>query len=792
MMQPLPTQNQDDGQELTLREQLEQYLRYWPWFVLAVIVSIGIAMLYLRYTTEIYQAQAAILIKDEENSSLSELAAFQDLGLTGALSTSGFENEMEILRSKSLTERVVRELDLHIRYISEGSVKDAELYANLPFRVRVLTPIEQLARTIPALSITPVSETEYQLALGEDTNMVTHAFGEVVTLPFGDITVVPNADDLNGNAFGKTLQVLISNIDPVVDSYRNRINVAPVTKNASVIRLTLTSPVPAKAEAILNELIRQYNEDAIRDRNLVSRNTAEFIQTRLEIITEELDSVETGKVTFKESNRLTDIAAEGQLFLESASAIQERELELETQLELVATLMDYLQQTGAFSLLPTNLGIKEEGVSSLVNDYNRLVLERQRLLQSSTEQNPLVVNLSSQIAEMRATILENLRTVRTSLQISRNEFRVREARIGSEIAEIPSIEKQFRSISRQQEIKEALYLYLLQKREENAISLAVTTPRAKIVDPAYSSAQPVSPKKQIILLGALIVGLLVPFLVIYVRQLLNNKIQDRAYLERHLKGQSVVGEIPRTGRKDEELIQKNDRSIMAESFRILRTNLQYFFMNKKEDSNEGKVLFVTSTVKGEGKTFVASNLALTLAHSGSKVVLVGGDIRNPQLQRYVTGSFDNRGVVEYLVQPEHTVSQFLYPSQTSENLSILFSGAIPPNPAELWMQPRVATLFAELRAEFDYVVVDTAPAMLVTDTFLINKHADITLYTMRAGYTEKRLVGFPIDSIAEGKLQNVAFVLNDVSLSNFGYGNKYGYAYSEEHIPWWKRVFRRA
>jgi capsular exopolysaccharide synthesis family protein len=790
-MQQLPSQTNDEQQEPTLREQLDQYLRYWPWFIVAVIISLSAAFLYLRYATEIYQAQAAILIKDEENSSLSELAAFQDLGFTGALSMSGFENEMEILRSKSLTERVVRELDLHIRYIKEGNVKDAELFANLPFRVRLLTPMEEITQTIAPFYITPISASEYRLSGADDERSETHSYGDVVSLAFGDITVIPNAAELDEAALGSPLRILISRIDPVVANYRRRIDIAPVTKNASVIRLTLTSPVPSKAEAVLNELIRQYNEDAIRDRNLVSRNTAEFIQTRLEIITEELDSVETGKVTFKETNRLTDIAAEGQLFLESASSLQEQEMALETQLELVKTLTDYLQQAGPFSLLPTNLGIDQEGVSNLVGDYNRLVLERQRLLQSSTEQNPLVVTLSSQIVDMRATILENLRTVQTSLQISRNEFRAREARIGSEIAEIPSIEKQFRSISRQQEIKEALYLYLLQKREENAISLAVTTPRAKIVDPAYSGEQPVSPKKQIILLAALILGLLVPFLVIYVRQLLNNKIQDRAYLERHLKGQSVVGEIPRTGRKDEELIQKNDRSVLAESFRILRTNLQYFFLSRKSQANEGKVLFVTSTVKGEGKTFVATNLALTLAHSGSKVVLVGGDIRNPQLQRYVTGEFDNKGVVEYLVQPETSCAQFLQPSEISENLSILFSGTIPPNPAELWMQPRVATLFSELREQFDYVVVDTAPAMLVTDTFLINQYADATLYTMRAGYTEKRIVGFPMDSIEEGKLRNVAFVLNDVSLSNFGYGNKYGYSYTEDTQPWWKRFFRR-
>jgi capsular exopolysaccharide synthesis family protein len=450
---------------------------------------------------------------------------------------------------------------------------------------------------------------------------------------------------------------------------------------------------------------------------------------------------------------------------------------------------EYLKNGNTSDLLPANLGVEQDGFSSQVQNFNQLVLERNKLMQSSTAKNPLVVGLDKQIGEMRQNIGASLSNVKNGLQIQRGRLRGQEARIGGEISAIPGKEKQFRSISRQQEIKESLYLYLLQKREETAISLAVTTPKAKVVDSAYSQSAPVSPKRQIILLAALILGLLLPFLVIYIRQLLDNKIRNRAYVERNGGNIPIVGEIPELSKKDEELIKENDYSVLAESFRILRTNLQYLVLNKQEKTGSGKAIFVTSTVKGEGKTFVSTNLAITLANSGAKVILVGADIRNPQLQRYIDGNFQNKGVVEYLVYKDTNIHDYIQPSNSLKNLWLMVSGTIPPNPAELWMQDRAGDLFTELVKEFDYVVVDTAPSMLVTDTLLINSYADITLYTLRAGYTEKKLLGFPLENERNKKLKNVAFVLNNVSMANFGYGNKYGYTYGQKKISFWQKVF---
>ena len=342
-------------------------------------------------------------------------------------------------------------------------------------------------------------------------------------------------------------------------------------------------------------------------------------------------------------------------------------------------------------------------------------------------------------------------------------------------------------------ISRSLFIYfLLQKREENSLSLAVTAPKAKIVDRAYSSVEAVSPKPKIILLAALILGLLIPFLAIYLKALLNNKIKSREDIERVTNNIPVVGEIPHVERKDSEMILKNDRSVLAESFRILHTNLQYLIVNTA-DKVRGNTIFITSTVKGEGKTLVSYNLAITLANTNKKVLLVGADLRNPQLQRFEKDAREHVGVSDYLASDKLKLVDLIRESNSENpNLQLLPSGTIPPNPSELWRRSKTGEMFKELETLYDYVIVDTAPSLLVTDTFLINKWADLTLYVVRAGYTEKKLLEFAKDASNEGKLHDVSFVLNDVKWANFGYGNKYGYAYGEEKKSFLKRLTGRA
>ncbi|MGO3182936.1 MAG: GumC family protein [Aequorivita sp.] len=792
-MQDLP-QNTNQDQETSIREHIDVYLRKWPWFLATMFIALLIALIYLRYTPSTYSAIATILIKNQGSTSASELGAFQDLGLVDMMNVVDFENEKIVLNSKTLSEKVVDELNLTVSYFVEGKILDSEIFSGKPFEVKVVSPPGETSTPPGPLYIEPISSTQFSLKVKVQENNATHNFGDLIDLGWGTIMVTPNVTVLKrrelDDSYGE-VRVSIRSRDAVAAGVRSSITVQSMTDRSSVVRLTMVSTLPEKARAIINELIEQYNDDSMNDRNLIARNTANFIQGRLEIITNELDSVETGKVDYKLEKGLTDIEAESQIFLQNANQANQQQMKIETQIALVNTMMDYLKNSSETDLLPANLGVGTENFASEVGKYNQLIMERNRLLQSSTTKNPLVVGLDKQIGEVRDNVLESMVNAKRSLQINLGEITNERANIGSEIYQIPSKEKDFRSISRQQGIKESLYLYLLQKREENAITLAVTAPRAKVVDPAYSQSIAISPKKSVIILGAMFVGLLLPLIIIYLSQLLDNKIRSRSYVERHGGNIAIVGEIPELGKKDEDIIKANDTSVLAESFRILSTNLKYLVLDKVENKEVGKTIFVTSTVKGEGKTFVSANLAVTLANGGARVVLVGADIRNPQLQRYIDGDFTNSGVVEYLVYPESSTEDYVQPANNQKNLWLMVSGTIPPNPAELWMQDRAGDMFSELASKFDYVIVDTAPAMLVTDTLLIDKYADVTIYTIRAGYTEKNLLNFPLDNKRTGKLKNVAFVLNNVAIANFGYGNKYGYTYGQNKKSFWNKILGR-
>lgn len=793
MSQPYTPQRPQE-EEINLREELEKYLKYWPWFILGVIICVAAAVAYLKFSIPTYSTTASIIIKDEDSKSpSSEMAAFADLGLLNGMGTNSIENEIGILRSRRMMANVSRALDLNIRYFDDNGIKTVELYSKSPYLVQALKIDEELLSSIdPEVGTTykiENSDVGFQLKNINSGKLYKTDSGKAINLGFAEVLIQKN--ELSDFDNHENILVNFSTIDAVASAYREKLQVNLTDKNSTLIELGLEDEVRTKAQDILDQLVMEYNREAIEDKNLVARNTAKFIDERLSIINEELDSVETGKEEFKEANSLTDIQAESSIIIENASEYNKRQAEVGTQLELANAMISYITNDEENGLLPSNLGIQEEGVNQSIIEFNELVLERNRILSGSTAKNPIVVRLNSQIDQIKANVLQSLERMRSNLRIAQKDLDRQSAVIGSKIAAVPSKEREYRGIERQQNIKEALYLFLLQKREENSLSLAVTAPKAKIVDRAYSSKAPVSPKPKIILLAALILGVLIPFIIIYVKNLLNNKIRNRADIERAAKEIPVVGELPRIDKNNGEIIGQSDRSILAEAFRILHTNLQYLLV-KSGDKKTGIKIFITSTVKGEGKTFTAFNMAMTLANTGKKVVVVGADLRNPQLQRYEAQTKSMLGVSDYLVNDSLSLDKLIKKSSLHDNLFLLASGSIPPNPAELWRLDKSSQLFAELEAEFDYVIVDTAPSMLVADTFLMNKYADLTLYMLRAGYTEKKLQEFALDAKRDGKLHDVGFVLNDVELSNFGYGNKYGYSYGAEEKGFWEKLRNKA
>ncbi len=780
----------NEMEEFSIKELIAPYTRKWIWFVFGLVIALIVAKVYLRYTISKYETSATILIKDNADDGLSaDLAPFSSLGVFKRFNKGKLENDLAILRSRRTISDAIIALQLNTRYAVEGRVITNEIYPNPPIHINYFKLGDSISSYIPRIEIKIISESQFELKLIEE-DYGTFNFGEKVTLPSIALTITPreNIKDKASDLIGKNYIISYSETVDLALYYQQVLNITNEDQNSSIVRISLQSSVKEKAEDFINELIHQFNLDAAEDQNLIATKTADFIDERINIIIKDLDSVETDKEEFKIENRLTDIETESQLVLSGATEYNTKQIDYYTQIEIIESVLDYLNSSKTIQLLPANIGIEGGDLATSIDYYNQLVLERNRLLRNSTEQNPVIVNIDSQLEGLKANVIESLENHRNGLEVALRGISKQENRFNSRLSQVPSQEKVFRGIVRQQEIKEQLYIFLLKQREQASIKLAATTVKAKVIDAAFTSKLAISPKKDIIYLGAGLIGLLIPFLIIYLKDLLNTKVENRKDVENELKGMSLIGEIPIIKGDTDQIIKANDRSVLAESFRILRTNMQYFFINKtKEDHN--RTIFVTSTIKGEGKTLVAFNLALTLSHSGKKIALVGADIRNPQLQRYLPKDVRrNKGLTEFIIQEDLGIKEVVTASKF-DNIDIVLSGAIPPNPAELLLLPRVETFFTELKANYDYIIVDTAPSMLVTDTLIISKYSDVTLYVIKANHTDKKLLGFTKETIADGKLKNVALVLNGVAMNNFGYGNKYGYAYSEDKPSLKERLF---
>lgn len=763
-------------EKMNMRKEIDRYLKNWPWFILCLMFCLAVGYVYLRYTTPLYSAKTTVILKDESSQG-AESIIYAELGLLNRPGTKSIENELGILRSRKLMNDVVKSLDLNIQYFIEGKVTAIEIYEDLPFSLQVLQLNENLLKDFGGarFEISRSGEGVFRIRDLNTGRTYKTAPGSPVNLAFANIVLGPGNVDFD--SFEPVI-VQFSEVERIASHYRNQLKFIQAEKNSNLIELELTDPVKEKARDILDQLILEYNRSAIEDKNLIAGNTANFINERLDIINGELDSVETGKETFKEQNRLTDIQAESQMFIQNASEYNKRRQEVGTQLELANAMLEYISSNSNRELLPTNLGLAESGVNGQIDEYNQLVLQRNRLLAGSSEKNPVVIKINNQIDQIKDNVLQSLNRMRSNLQIGQEDLNRQASSIGSKIFAVPSKERQYRGIERQQNIKETLYLFLLQKREENSLAMAVTEPKAKIVDRAYFTDFPISPNARSIYLGTFILGMFLPFSVIYVRGLLDNKIRKRSDIENMFSNVALVGEIPRIRGKN-KIIEFNDRSVLAEAYRILNTNLQYLLLDSREKTR-GKTVVVTSTIKGEGKTSTAVNLAITLANTSKKVLLMGADLRSPKLQPFLKDQDQVLGVSDYLINDNLCLNSLLNKSGYNDYLDILISGSIPPNPYELLKTEKVERMFDEVKQMYDYIIIDSAPLMLVADTFHLAQYADLVLYVVRAGYTEKELLEFPMKAREEGKIKHLGFVLNNVNNTNLGYGNKYGYGYEEE------------
>ena len=778
--------NENSDQDFQISAIIEQYASHWKWFVLGAFVSLSIAYIYLRYTIPQYRASTTILMKDEKNGGLSsELAAFADMGIGGG--KSNLDNEIEILKSRTLIENTVRKINLNIAFVAEGKILSTDLYKGAPVLVNFIDQKKDFYLKGRSYQLTPISATTFALDdLTGDGIILNpkeqYSYGQPIPTKYS--TMVISRSFKNAISYAENsqpIQIIISPLENATESFRARLIVAPLSKTSSIVELSLVDPVLEKAEDFLDNLVQNYNAEAAADKNFISENTSRFIANRLALITDELDGVEQNVQNFKSKNQLTDIEAEVPLFIEGSSAYNKQGVETDIQLNMIASMVDFLNKSKPSDLLPTNIVSGE--ATELIGSYNALVLDRNRILKSATEVNPTVIKMNEQLSSLKSNVAASLSRMQSNLRIQKRDLNNKEAVINGKIDRIPLQERQFRGIARQQKVKEELYLYLLQKREETAILLAATEPNARVVDAAKGSKAPVSPKKNIIYLGALLIGLLIPFGIIYLMDLLDTKIKSRLDLD----GKTLIpfiGDVP-TSDTPSKIIKSESRSSSAEALRIIRTNLE--FMISKVADGQAKTIFVTSTFPKEGKTFVSANLAATFALSGKKVLLIGMDIRNPRLDEYLT--LPDRGVTNYLSSKDLVLDDLLVKYDDFDNFHILPAGIIPPNPAELLMNKKVDTLFQIVKNQYDYIIVDTAPVSLVTDTLLIAKHADCFIYVARANFLEKRMLNIANTLHKEQKLPNMCLLLNDTD-STKGYGYGYGYGSKVQSGPWYKKLLK--
>lgn len=777
--------------DISIKRILNYYISKWKWFLLSFLASVIIAFLYLRYTTPEYEATGLIRLITLNNNPTPGEAILGELGLSYG-GEKLYTDEIQILKSRSIIEEVVQELDFNIQVYAEGKIKDVELYTTRPLKINLFASDSILYDYRQYFEITILSESEFVYIdeYGVETKQV---YGSNINTLAGPLVITPT-DYFDMERYGGVkLKVLISPVEKVADFYRDKLSVYSYSdriNRSNMIGITITDPVPEKATLFVNHLIDTYNERSIANKSEIAKGTFEFINERVIRISSDLSEVDSAKENFKVGNMVTDVNTEAGIYVEAEAANEMELIRVATELSTVNSMIAYLNRNPVddFQTLPTNLGLQDQSISNITAQYNELVLERNTMLGSSGSKNPVVLQLNERLGELYNALKQSLSNLRNALQIRENNLKSRSEMINSRIASVPGQERENRNIQRQQNIKESIYLYLLQKREESAINMATAYPSAEVIDRAKINAdEQVYPKRKLVLLAAGIVGLLIPFIIFFLKNFLNSKITASRDLLILREDAPVVGELPLL---ENGLSNENSRDQLSEALRILRTNLDFTDHKKQRDH---KVVFVTSSINGEGKSFVAYHLAKVYAQARNKVLLLGADIRKPNLHEFIP-HVHHKGLSDYL-NDNANLQEIIYQDSEISNLHVINSGTIPPRPAELLMKDSLKGLFLKLRSEFDVVIVDTAPTMLVTDTMLISDNADQVLYVVRADYTEKEVLTFISELIDDKKLPRMNLLLNAVRSEHMQYGGRYkgGYAYGspDSFVPWYKDLWNK-
>ena len=759
-------------QPLNLKKEIGKYLSKWPWFLLSIALFYTASKIYLRYTEPQYFTKTSLKLQEAKGKNATPLNDLKNLGV-GVSGNDELQGETQIIVSKPILATVAEKLNLGVSFFSVGTIKEIELYNNTSLTGKIIKISNPDSFSSASYTINPVNNNSFKL----EGSSTVYRFGTPAKFPFGTVQI----DLKPGSRLSTPIKVVFRSIRNVVAGLESGITVSLPPNKGMLMELSLVGPVPRKSEDILNELSKQYIIDGVHDKNQEAQNTQDFINDRLEIITEDLSGIEGEKERFKRTNQITNLEAQANIAVSNAESSTKEILNQSMQLDLVNSV---LSASAGNQLLSSGMGLPS-GAETAISEYNNLVLTRNRVLKQATGENPAVIEMNKQIAALKNLIRQNLIESRENLQLQLGQSKAQLNQAKGSISKYPTQEKIFRSIDRQQTLKEQLYLYLLQKREENAITLSVTAPKAKVINPAFTTGI-VKPDRQQITYGSLAAGFLLPLLIIFAMNALDTKVHTKQQILAQLPDASVIAEIP-FNTEENGIVNPNDFSVFSESFRILSSNLKYVLRAK--EVNKGGVVLITSSVKGEGKTTISMNLALTLAGK-NKVIVVGADIRNPQLHRFVLG--ENIGLTDYLVSDETDPYSYIIPSKINDNLDVLFSGQIAPNPNDLLDMKKFDLLIEDLKKTYDFVVLDSAPVMLVSDTLHLIENSDVVLYAVKSDFTDKEMLNFADGFKRDNGIKDLVFVLNNVKPENTRYGKKYGYGYysytHDEKPKWWKRL----
>ena len=756
---------QNRNNEIDVRKIVRIVTEKWYWFAIGVglFMLLGTAY-YLRKAPD-WTTDASIVLRQKDGGLGDQLGSLAMLGLGG---NTAAEDEVVVLSSRGLVTQSLDALNLwESSYVKDGFRWKGE------FRSPAMTidylQLSQRGQERPFIVYVKPTKKGYKVRVKSGffyrSSTKVKTLDEPVETLAGTLLIHPNRE-LSRDT---TYRVVHKRRELVVADYRKLISVTLHKKESNIIKLTMKSPVPERDRALLHQIIEQYNLNAIIDKNMLASNTASFIDERMNIITAELSEAEKTVSQYKEKNKIADIETQARLILEANSLEQQALLEVETQLNLVDYIDDFLHNESKHgSLIPANIGITDPALEASLSEFNAIVLQRMRIQRTATENNPVLEQMDSQLASMRQNIIATIGSVRESLRIRQRNLQAQDSKFNRKIQDAPEQEREYVRIVRDQKIKEQLYLFLYEKREENALMLAATTIPAKILDVPQRDVRSRTPKLRNLLVICFILGLLLPTLLLYIYTLFNDRIDDVKDYERRVKA-PMLGQLVQNSRQAHIAIHEGESTVSAELFRLIRTNLRFMISS----SIKCPVILVTSCINGEGKSYVSCNIALSLAILGKKVALVGLDIRKPMIAQYF-GLAQKGHLTDYLAEPSVTLDDIILPSGEHQNLDLIPCGTIPPNPAELLQTKRVDELFAELRKHYDYIIVDTAPLALVSDTYLLDRIADLTIFVSRYKYTPTEMIDYLNQIVEQDRMHNVACVLNGTKGTRAGYGYGYG------------------